>query len=60
MASSFPSPGIPAGSGGAFFLREGIALFPIRTEFDRVFAFTWLTGGAGAIPVIRTELRHSP
>jgi hypothetical protein len=34
---------------------DPIAPFPIRTEFDRVFAFNWLTGGVSEILVIRAE-----
>jgi hypothetical protein len=34
---------------------DPIAPFAIRTEFDRDFAFNWLSGGVSEVPVIRSE-----
>jgi hypothetical protein len=42
-------------AGEVISANDPIATFPIRTEFDRVFAFNWLTGGISEILVIRPE-----
>jgi hypothetical protein len=35
---------------------DAIAPFSIPTEFDRIFAFDWLTVGVSEVSVIRAEL----
>lgn len=36
-------------------IADSMAPFSVRTDFDRVFAFHWLTGRVCEIPVIRSE-----